>query len=529
MVARKTRSNRSKKIVVSLLVVALTVMGGGFLWARAVFTGDAVRSALAAQLAKAIGQPVTIGEISASAFPRVEIRLGDVAIGSPVRVRLADLRVGTDVRALLSRRIEHGSVRLNGARIELPLPPINMPEPSNEPSGAAARRPSPVQIVSIDEIVLRDVEIVSGGRTLRGDVELEPRDREILLRRASLAADGTRMTATGRIVDLSGPSGEIAVKASALNVDQLARFASAFSGGAASERAAPSSRRRTGSAALNLAVSLDADRATFRGLVLDKFSGRARISAQAVALDPIRFTVFGGRYDGSATFAPASDALAFRARATVADVDVAAATRFAGNPDTISGRLSGRLDCSGRASDAADIASTIRGTARVDIVDGVVKNLGLLRTIVVATSMRPGAGGGLTGWSKDEKFSRLGATLRIANGDLTSDDIRFESENLMLDAQGAVQMMASTVNLKGKVQLSDALSQQAGSDVLRYTQESGRVTLPATVAGPIAAPHVGIDTADLTKRAMRNAAADEVQKRLTNDPVKKGLLGLLKR
>src|SRR5207249_6194853 len=103
-----------KRIAVTALMAALIVVGGGFLWARAVFTGDAVRSALAAQLAKAIGQPVTIGEISASAFPRVEIRLGDVAIGSPVRVRLADLRVGTDVRALLSRRIEHGSVRLNG-------------------------------------------------------------------------------------------------------------------------------------------------------------------------------------------------------------------------------------------------------------------------------------------------------------------------------------------------------------------------------------------------------------------------------
>jgi len=518
-----------KKIAVSALVAVLIVLAAGFLWARAVFTGDAVRAAIAAQLAKAIGQPVTIGQIDAHAFPRVEIQLGDVAIGSPVRVRLADLRVATDVRALLSRRIEHGSVRLNGARIELPLPPIKMPEPSNEPSGASARGSSPVQIVSIDEIVLRDVEIVSGGRTLRGDVELEPRDREILLRRASLSADGTKMTATGRIVDLSGPSGEIDVKAKALNVDQLARFASAFSGGAASERAAPSSRRRTGSEALSLAVSLDADRATFRGLVLDKFSGRARVTARAVALDPIRFQVFGGRYDGAATFTPAADALVFHARASVADIDAAAATRFAGSPDTISGRLSGRLDCSGRASDAADVASTLRGTARVDLVDGVVKNLGLLRTIVVATSMRPGAGGGLTGWSKDEKFSRLGATLRIANGDLTSDDIRFESENLMLGAQGALQMMASNVDLKGKVQLSDALSRQAGGDLLRYTEENGRVTLPATVSGPFSAPHVGIDTADVTKRALRNAAAGEVQKRMTNDSVKKGLLGLLKR
>src|SRR2546428_12446442 len=76
-----------KRIAVTALMAALIVVGGGFLWARAVFTGDAVRSALAAQLAKAIGQPVTIGEISASAFPRVEIRLGDVAIGSPLRGR----------------------------------------------------------------------------------------------------------------------------------------------------------------------------------------------------------------------------------------------------------------------------------------------------------------------------------------------------------------------------------------------------------------------------------------------------------
>jgi uncharacterized protein involved in outer membrane biogenesis len=280
---------------------------------------------------------------------------------------------------------------------------------------------------------------------------------------------------------------------------------------------------------MSLAVSLEADRATFRGLVLDKFSGRARVTAQAVALEPIRFQLFGGRYDGAATFTPAGDALAFHARASVAEVDVAAATRFAGNPNTISGRLSGRLDCSGRASDAGDVVRTIRGTARVDLVDGTVKNLGLLRTIVVATSMRGGAAGGLTGWSKDEKFSRLGATLRIANGGLTSDDIRFESENLMLDAHGALQMMASTVDLRGKVQLSDALSRQAGSDLLRYTQENGRVTLPATVAGLFAAPHVSIDTADLAKRALSNAAAGEVEKRLKNDSVKKGLLGLLKR
>ena len=517
-----------KKLVVTALAIVLMLFGGAFLLARSAFTGETVRAALAAQLSDALGQPVTIGRISASVFPRIEIHLRDVAIGKPASVRLDDLRLGTDVRALLSRRIEHGSVRLNGARIQLPLPPFKMLSGSDEPSAASAGRSSPVEIVSIDEIVLHGVEIVSGGRTLGGDVELEPRGAELLLRRASLSADGTTITATGRIADVSGPSGQIDLKASALNVDQLARFASAFSGGAGVDRRAPPSRRRTGPDAMNLTVSLDAERATFRGLAVEKFTGRAHVDAHAVTLDPIRFQVFGGRYDGSVTFTPAGDALAFRARATVADLDAAAATRFAGNPDTISGRLSARLDCAGRASDAADIASTLRGTARVDIVKGVVKNLGLVRTVVVATSMRSGRSGA-GGGSSDEPFSSLGATLKIGDGALMTDDLLFESENLVMDAQGAVRLTTSTVNMKARIQLSEALSQEAGRDLVRYTQESGRVTLPATVTGPVASPHVSIDAADLTKRAIRNAVNDQVEKRLGSDPVRKGLFGLFKR
>ena len=92
-----------------------------------------------------------------------------------------------------------------------------------------------------------------------------------------------------------------------------------------------------------------------------------------------------------------------------------------------------------------------------------------------------------------------------------------------------IPILSAAMDTVTESHLAIALSQQGGSDLLRYTQESGRVTLPATVAGPIAAPHVAIDTADLTKRAIRNAAADEVEKRLTNDSVKKGLLGLLRR
>jgi hypothetical protein len=70
------------------------------------------------------------------------------------------------------------------------------------------------------------------------------------------------------------------------------------------------------------------------------------------------------------------------------------------------------------------------------------------------------------------------------------------------------------VQLAGPLQLSDALSKQAGRDLVKYTQQNGRVTLPATVSGSADDLHVGIDTGALAKRAITNAATDAAKKLL---------------
>ncbi len=509
-----------KKIVAGMLVVILLAFVGGFFWARSVLTGDNVRATLAAQVSAAIGQPVTIGSISAGIFPRVTVNLGEVRIGEPARVQIDGLHVGTDLRALLSRRIEHASLRLTGARVELPLPPLKTSAPSQTGAGEQPSGSLPVQLVSIDEIVLNDVQIVSGGRTLRGDVEVVPQGQGLVVRKVLLGAADTTITATGQITNLSGPVGELTVKAGTLDFEQLLAFVNDFSTGAggpeaqhppggAAPQASPQSALSPGG--MNLTVSLEADRATMGKLALEKLSGRARLTAQAVTLDPIGFGVFGGRYEGSLTLAPDGGSLSFRLISTLAGINVAAATRFAGSPDSISGRLAGKLDIAGRGSDQASIVNSARGTARIDITDGTVKNLGLVRSIVVATSMRSGATAESSG-SKDEPFSRLGATLKLANGGATTDDLRFESKDLILTAQGGVQLSAATVDLKGRVQLSDALSQQAGRGLVRYTQDQGRVTVPARVTGSAEALHVNVDAGDMAKRAVRNAANEQAQK-----------------
>src|SRR5438552_16323261 len=124
--------------VAVLLVLAVVVV---FVWARSILATDTVRTAIAAQLSSAIGQPVSIGSMGAGLYPRVTVNLGDVRIGEPAGIRAQKLQLGTDFRALLSRQIAHASLRLEGARIELPLSRIATG--ATTPAAAGA----PVEIV----------------------------------------------------------------------------------------------------------------------------------------------------------------------------------------------------------------------------------------------------------------------------------------------------------------------------------------------------------------------------------------------
>jgi uncharacterized protein involved in outer membrane biogenesis len=343
-----------------------------------------------------------------------------------------------------------------------------------------------------------------------------PQGKGLVVRKVMLGADKAKIEITGQITDLAGPSGNLAVSAGALNFDELLAFVSDFSSGAGMGSAQPPAGKPapTASAAtppMNLAVTLKADRATLGALTIDNVSAKARLTPESLRLEPASFGLFGGKYEGTLALSLASTP-EFQLKAAISGIDVAAATAFAGSPNTITGRMSGRIDMNGRGIDAPSVTKTARGTMRVDITDGVIKNLGVIQTVVVATSGRADAKSPAGGGSRDEPFTRLGGTLTVAGGSASTQDLKLESKDILLSAAGALRLDGSAINMRGQVQLSDELSKQAGRDLVRYTQQEGRVTLPATITGSAANPQVSIDVADMTKRAVTNRANEEAQK-----------------
>jgi uncharacterized protein involved in outer membrane biogenesis len=517
-----------KRIVIILLSLAIIASIGLALFARSVLTGENVRAALAAQVSAALGQPVTIGALDASIYPRVTMDLGDVRIGPSAAVHLDAVHVGVAFRALLSRRIEDAAVRVDGARITLPLPSFAIGQ-DQEAAASSGDGSLPVEIVSIDEIVFRDVEVVRGDRSLRGDIELVPQGSGVELRRLSLAVEDTRIDATGSLPSLAPLEGRIEATANAVDFDRLLAFLSDFAdvspGGGAAAPAAP------GAAVGGLTVDLTLGQATSGGLVLSDVRATALVKSDALALDPVAFGVFDGRYEGS-MHVTLADPPTYRWRGKVSGIDTAGLMAFAGAPDSISGRLSGTVSLDGAGLDVDRALRTARGDARIDIVDGAIANLALVRTIVVATSGRGGyaasAGTALEtrgNTAGAERFSRLGVTLGVGDGVVTTRDFAMTSTDVDLTGAGTIRLDSMVTRLEGRVRLSEALSQQAGRDLYRLTQEGGRVTLPAVVSGPIDGLSARIDVGAAATRAIRNRAVEEAEKAIERN-LKGGLKGL---
>jgi AsmA protein len=280
-------------------------------------------------------------------------------------------------------------------------------------------------------------------------------------------------------------------------------------------------------APMNLRVTIEAEKATMSGLTLDAVSAQAIASDELVSLSPITFNVFGGRYEGSLSVTLRTAAPTFRWIANLSNIDVARATAYAGSPDTASGTLSGKIDLTGSGTDAAAAMKTARGIVRLDVADGVVRNLGLVRSVGAATSLT------LEGLQRaamnaasntDEPFQRLGGTIAVGSGVATTQDLQFDATDLSMTAQGIVQLDGSAMNLKAQLRLSEALSREVNSKMLRLSQQGGRVTLPATITGTFAAPSVKIDSGTITRRAITNTATEAAP-----NLIKRGIGGLIRR
>ena len=479
-------------LTIAAVAVLLVIGAAGAYW---FFGRDGFRSALEAQASSWLGQPVRIGSARAQFLPRLAIQLSDITVGEPSRLALDDVEMSSDLGPLFRGRIENADVRITGSRIDMPLP-FGLPtdDAGAAPEGSAEPAEEPVvRVVSVRSITLRSVRLKSRGREVVVSADSAYDGKALTLSRFTAEAGGTTLNAQG-VVALS-PRVDANLKASAnrLDVDELIALAAAFA-------PAPSATAGRSGPGPRIFATIAAEQATAAGVQARNFATELTRDGDAMTLKSLRLELFGGRYEGTIT-ARLGTQLTARIESRITDVDVAQLAAFGGAPDTITGRLSGGGIFTGAGSDFAALMHAARGTGTATIVNGTISRLHLVRTIVLFFGRpAPDAGAGT------DAFDRLDVGFSLSNRLLRADPFSFHSADADMQGTGTLNLDTDALNGRVNVTLSEALSAQAGTDLIRYTREGNRVVLPAAIGGTLGMPRLTIDVGAAAKRGIRNEA-----------------------
>lgn len=469
---------------------------GGVYW---FFRGDGARLALEHQATRWLGQPVAIGGLTAHVFPRPAIWLRDVRAGDPVRIVLAEVQLSTGLRPLLSRRIGDAEVTVSNSRIDMPLP-FTMPV-TGPGSATAATGEGGMRIVSVRAITLRNVVLASRGRRITVSADSSLSSAHVNLDPFTATSGRTSLQASGLVQLTPRLDAQLRVMAGHIDMDDLVALADAFS---------PRPARRTATSLPpglpgRIVARVSAETARVSGIDVRQFATTLVAQGNRITLSPASFQLFGGRFQGTLDIDSEATALGATVRAQIAGRDVAQLAAFGGVPDTISGTLSGAGTFNGRGATIGDAIAAAAGEGTISITNGALKRLGLVRTVVLFFG-RPAPG---TTASTDN-FDRIDATFALVRQVLGASALSLHSPDVDLVGQGTLAIPSKALDGHLDLSLSEAVSAQAGTDLIRYTRDGNRVLLPATLGGTLDAPRVSIVAGAAVRRGLRN----EIERRL---------------
>jgi len=297
---------------------------------------------------------------------------------------------------------------------------------------------------------------------------------------------------------------KLQAKANKIDVDELLALATAFT----PERRAA---RRGGapSPPMKVAAHLKADTATAAGVQVTKFTTTVTLDGDRIALSPLSFGLFGGSHDGSLN-GRLADSMSVTLKSRLKALDVAQLAAFGGSPDTITGRLSGEGTFSAQGADMAAVLASANGKGSASIIDGTIKRLNLVRTVVLFFG-RPAP----EKQEATDKFERIDTSFSLARQVFRADTFSMHSRDA--DLNGTVTLSLENQELDGTIDmlLSEELSAQAGTDLARFTREENKVVLPARIGGTLQQPSITINATAAIRRGIQN----EIGRRL------KGLFG----
>jgi hypothetical protein len=255
---------------------------------------------------------------------------------------------------------------------------------------------------------------------------------------------------------------------------------------------------------------------------------------QIATLDKLALRAYQGSYSGSGRY-DMRDATnpKFAFNSDVRDMDLAGllGAQMPAAADRISGKLFADLDLNGSGSGWETIQQTLRGQGRVDVQDGVLKDVNLAESVLSGVTGVPGLSNFISPRIRkkypdifatgDTKFEKLGGSVQIADGRANTRDLEITARDYSMRGEGVYELR-NHLDFKATLFASKALSTDIIDDVkeAKYLAAAdGRIEIPFRVTGALPSVKPMPDAA-IIQKAIGRAVIDKGLEKIFGKPKK---------
>jgi uncharacterized protein involved in outer membrane biogenesis len=450
---------RSAKITLGAAGAAAVLWIGAALIVPRLVDADAFRGRVEERLGRILGRQVRLGTLRLSLWTGISVRAGSLSIAGSPSLEAERVRVGLAVWPLLRGEAQPRWMAVEGADVRLGEATI-LREASlrcriGSKDGKASRLRGRFEAV-----------VVPMREAPRGEIDFDAR------------VEGDRVT----VESFAARAGPHVFEAKA-TVEGL----------------------RSGALRGELEGS-----ARVAGLTITGIRAKGRVERAGLRIEEGGFRIHGGTGTVHGLVRVQEPGVPFRLESEVGGVDVESLSRevLAAAGGALEGTGSATLAVEGRA-DAPSIAKALEGTASVEIRDGALRSVGLLRQVASALEKAGGRGVG-----RDETpFETMAASFRLRDGLAQTEDLRVRSTDLDLDGTGAIDLAGPL-----RLDVRTAFSPESSALLVARTPqlkirvgEDGRLTIPMKLRGTIESPRVEIDVDKLLEEGLRDQIREKKQ------------------
>jgi hypothetical protein len=234
--------------------------------------------------------------------------------------------------------------------------------------------------------------------------------------------------------------------------------------------------------------------------VTDVQSG-VTIAGHVVELDPLQFSIYGGRYKGRTTFVTGGRASDVTLEGQYDGLDLNQFLSAASSvKNMIFGRADGTLNIRCRGAEFDEIVRSLNGQGVLSVADGKITSFDLERQIALIGNLA-----GLPTGAAGTVFRTLRTSVRFIDGRMLTEDVRMDLGDVGVEGHGGLSLGAPvTAEYEFLARLSQELTRRVIPQDAKWSMvgnffldEQDRLVVPLKMAGPMTGPRFGLNGAVL--------------------------------